>query len=136
MTEYFEGGCLCGAIRYRFEGPPRVVSHCHCGMCRSVSGAGFLTWLTVRKDRTAIDGELGWYTSSDWGRRGFCQTCGTHVAAGSDHYPRHWDIPAGTLDAPGAVTPERHVFADDKVDWIDISDDLPVHGGDATTPAR
>jgi hypothetical protein len=24
-----EGGCLCGAVRYRLEGPPLHGDHCH-----------------------------------------------------------------------------------------------------------
>ena len=56
-----EGGCLCGALRYRIDGSPRVVSHCHCGLCRRVSGAPFVTWLTVRKDRVTITGDPVWY---------------------------------------------------------------------------
>jgi hypothetical protein len=126
-----EGGCLCGALRYRIEGAPRVVSHCHCNLCRRVSGAAFVTWLTVRKDLVAISGEPAWYASSTWGRRGFCRVCGTHVLAGSQHYERYWDITAGSLDEPDLVNPVRHVFAGDKVKWFDIADALPAHVEDA-----
>ena len=130
-----DGGCLCGALRYRIDGEPRVVSHCHCGLCRRVSGAPFVTWLTVRKDRVTVTGEPVWYASSEWARRGFCSACGTHVLAGSQHYERHWDITAGSLDQPDLITPERHVFAGNKVAWIDIADTLPVHDRDAMSPA-
>ena len=131
-----EGGCLCGAIRYSIEGVPRVVSHCHCGLCRRVSGAPFFTWLTVKKDRVTITGDPIWYASSDWGARGFCPTCGTHVLARSSHYQRYWDITAGSLNAPDCISPERHVFIADKVAWIDITDALPAHVGDATSPLQ
>ena len=133
-TSALLGGCLCGAVRYRIEGDPRVVSHCHCSLCRRVSGAPFVTWLTVRKDRMTVTGDLVWYASSDWGARGFCPTCGTHVLGRSDHYERHWDVTAGSLDTPDRVSPQRHVFAGDKVVWIDVSDALPAHVGDATSP--
>lgn len=129
-----EGGCLCGAVRYRIDGAPRVVSHCHCSLCRRVSGAGFVTWLTVRKDRVTLTGTPAWHASSAWARRGFCATCGGAVLAGSDHYERHWDITAGSLDDPDAIRPDRHVFAADRVTWIEIADALPAHGADAASP--
>jgi hypothetical protein len=134
MSKTHEGGCLCGAIRFRIDGEPRVVSHCHCSLCRRVSGAPFVTWLTVRKDKMAITGDLLWYGSSDWGSRGFCPACGTHLVGRSEHYERYWDITAGSLDTPECIRPERHVFAGDKVAWLDITDTLPAHVGDATTP--
>ena len=129
-----EGGCLCGAIRYRIDGAPRVVSHCHCSLCRRISGAAYVTWLTVKKDRMAINGDLVWYPSSEWGARGFCPACGTHVVGRSDHYERYWDVTAGSLDATDGISPERHVFVGNKVAWIVISDTLPAHAGDAASP--
>ncbi len=33
-----EGGCNCGAIRYRIEGEPLAVAACHCTRCRGQSG--------------------------------------------------------------------------------------------------
>ena len=37
MTE-FQGGCLCGAVRYRVEGSLRDIHACHCSQCRRVTG--------------------------------------------------------------------------------------------------
>lgn len=37
------GGCLCGAVRYRTTAEPIRAVNCHCGMCRRMSGAAFLT---------------------------------------------------------------------------------------------
>ncbi|MEX2520094.1 MAG: GFA family protein [Paracoccaceae bacterium] len=129
-----EGGCLCGALRYRIHGAPRVVSNCHCGMCRRVSGAPFVTWATVRRNTVELTGTPSWLRSSDSGARGFCPGCGGHVVARSDHYERYFDIPAGTLDDPAAAPPERHVFANYKLGWLRLGDDLPAHGEDARSP--
>ncbi|MEM7255568.1 MAG: GFA family protein [Pseudomonadota bacterium] len=134
MKPIYEGGCLCGVVRYRFEDDPRVVSHCHCTVCRRVSGAPYVTWLTVRRDRIEVEGDIEWFTSSEWGARGFCPRCGTHIVGRSEHYERYWDITAGSLDAPDRISPDRHVFAENKVAWIAINDGLPVHAGEATSP--
>lgn len=129
-----QGGCLCGQVRYRITQPPRIVSHCHCGLCRRVSGAAFVTWVTVRRDSFALTGELTWYESSEWGRRGFCAACGTHVVSGSTEYLRYYDVTAGSLDDPNLIAPERHVFANYKLDWVELADDLPRHGESGHVP--
>jgi hypothetical protein len=42
-----EGGCLCGAVRYRITGEPRSSSTCFCRSCRLASGATPVAWLVV-----------------------------------------------------------------------------------------
>ena len=34
-----EGGCLCGAIRYKVTGPALDAGSCHCRSCRKASSA-------------------------------------------------------------------------------------------------
>ena len=133
--ETLGGGCLCGAIAYRIVGPPRLVSHCHCSLCRRASGAPFVTWLTVREERFAIlRGELTRFRSSDHGWRGFCAACGTQIASGSSHYPRYVEVTAGSLAEPARVRPERHVFWPDHLGWVTAEDGLPRHAADARSP--
>ena len=134
-TEDLSGGCLCGAVRYRIAGEPRLVSHCHCSLCRRASGAAFVTWLTVLAERFAIiEGDLRRYRSSDHGWRGFCPRCGTPIASGSSRYSRYVEVTAGSLDAPERIAPERHVFWPDHLRWLAIDDGLPRHGEDARSP--
>jgi len=122
------GGCLCGAIRYRIDAEPRLVSHCHCSLCRRAGGAAFVTWLTVRQEAFALtQGALQRRASSDHGWRAFCATCGSQLASGSSRYARYVEVTAGTLDEPGRVRPERHVYWPDRLPWIAAQDGLPRH---------
>ena len=34
---------------------------------------------------------------------------------------------AGSIEAPEKIAPERHVFARDRLPWIEMRDDLPRH---------
>ena len=35
------GGCLCGAIRYEYDGEVGPAGYCHCADCRRISGSAF-----------------------------------------------------------------------------------------------
>ena len=134
-AEDLSGGCLCGAVRYRIAGEPRLVSHCHCSLCRRASGAAFVTWLTVLAERfTIMEGDLRRYRSSDHGWRAFCPRCGTPIASGSSRYPRYVEVTAGSLAAPERIAPERHVFWPDHLGWVRADDGLPRHREDARSP--
>lgn len=41
-----EGGCLCGAVRYRVGGAPISSGICHCRSCRRTSGSPTLPYVT------------------------------------------------------------------------------------------
>ncbi|MFB3046874.1 MAG: GFA family protein, partial [Acidiferrobacterales bacterium] len=36
-----EGGCTCGAVRYRMTSKPMFVHCCHCRWCQRETGASF-----------------------------------------------------------------------------------------------
>jgi len=38
-VEEFEGGCLCGAVRFVATGKPNGTYWCHCHSCRKHTGA-------------------------------------------------------------------------------------------------
>ena len=74
----WEGGCLCGAVRYRSsEGPIRAVS-CHCAMCRRWTGAAFATFVHFPAGTFVWEvGQPTRYRSSAEAERGFCARCGS-----------------------------------------------------------
>ena len=42
-----EGGCLCGAVRYRIQDEPLSSGTCQCGTCRKASAAAIVPWIAV-----------------------------------------------------------------------------------------
>ena len=123
-----EGGCRCGAVRYRAEGGPLWVSHCHCEECRRSSGAPVSTFVGVSDTGFAfVAGTPGSYESSPRVERTFCGTCGTPLTYVAAVYPGEVHIMAGTLDQPETLAPERHVFVRERMPWLEMGDDLPRH---------
>jgi hypothetical protein len=71
--------------------------------------------------------QVRWVKSSSFGRRAFCAECGTPLLVQVDHQPETMDFPIVTLDDPGAISPEFHIFWGSKVGWFNPGDDLPRH---------
>jgi len=134
-AEPLEGGCQCGAVRYRVSAAACEVYHCHCSMCRKLHGALFATWALVPRGRLGVSqGEdaLATFESSPGVRRRFCRDCGCHLFCEIDSDP-HFDwFTAGTLDGgvhPGQVPAhEQHIFVGSKAAWLKIGDDLDQYG--------
>lgn len=113
-----EGGCFCGAVRYQIDQGDYRAGHCHCTMCRRTSGAAYVTWLVVPKDRFAYTcGEPALLESSAHGKRYFCASCGTPVVCLVDTHPDNVDITVGSLDAPEALNPDFEIHTDTKLPW-------------------
>ena len=120
-----EGGCLCGAVRYRVRGALRPVVMCHCTQCRRMTGH-FLAATAARHHDFELlaDGELKWYAASAQARRGFCGRCGSTLfwqAHGRDYL----SIAAGSLDDTRGLTTACHIFVADKGHYYDIEPHLP-----------
>lgn len=117
-----EGGCLCGAVRFRTPGPLRPVVACHCSQCRRVTG-NFVAATSAPRDGVRIEGEVTWFASSDRARRGFCGRCGSNLFW--DGGGANLSIMAGSLDGPTGLRLVGHIFCADRGDWYDIADGLP-----------
>lgn len=124
----FEGGCLCGAVRYRVSGTPLDAGYCHCLLCRRSTGAPVSAWLTFPIDSFEYTkGKTSIYRSSLWGQREFCSVCGTQIAYRDAEGARSIDISMGSLDDPTLYRPEYHIFVKDRIPWFDTADNLPRH---------
>ena len=119
-----EGGCLCGAVRYRISAPPRDADYCHCGMCRRAAGAPVVARLVVAASAFALtSGEPATWRSSATAERLFCPVCGSQLALRDE--PDHLDVALATLDDPAAVIPSCHIWTASRIAWFDIADELP-----------
>jgi hypothetical protein len=126
MKRALEGGCLCGRVRYRIDGPPDHADYCHCRMCQRASGAPVVPWLTMASaDFAWTAGEPAVYRSSPGAERLFCGACGTQLGFRELANPASLDVTLASLDDPAAVRPNHHIWTASRIAWFDIADDLP-----------
>ncbi len=127
MTEpVIEGGCLCGAVRYRATEPALRCVLCHCADCRRHSGAPCLGFVHFSLDAfTWIGREPTRYRSSRFAERGFCPVCGSTLSMHEEVLGDRVQVALGSLDDPGVVRPQDHVWTASAIPWFRVDDDLP-----------
>jgi hypothetical protein len=122
----YTGGCFCGAVQYEAEGAAVSRTWCHCSMCRRLSGAPSVAWFSVpRPQFRYVRGAPAAYHSSPGVTREFCAACGTQLTFRDHRTPGEIDITTCSLDDPEALAPQDHTFADNRLRWEPICDDLP-----------
>ena len=125
------GRCLCGAVRYRVDGPLRDILICHCEECRRWHGHVSACTAARREDLVFVEpGGLRWINSprSDAGaRRGFCAECGSSLFWDAPDRPTV-SIAAGTLDETAGLRMIAHWYVSQSGDYYELPDDgLPRH---------
>lgn len=118
-----QGGCICGAVRYRALGKPLRVTVCHCTFCQRRTGGALSIHAWFEADNTALDGELGTYEhrsdeSNFFLRLHFCRRCATTVMLTLEKRPALRLIMVGTLDDPKSVEVDFHVWRRSAQPWI------------------
>jgi hypothetical protein len=125
----FEGGCFCRALRYRLRSAPLIVHACHCTECQRLTGAAFALNALIESDRLeTLAGEpraVPVIGNSGKPQTVFrCPACG--VALWS-HYPGAGTklafVRVGTLDEPGRLPPDIHIFTSTKLPWLELPAD-------------
>ncbi len=114
-----EGGCLCGAVRYRVSGTPQYSAICHCSSCRKAAGAPSVAWQTYEWQQfELLSGKPRTYRSSPGVQRTFCENCGTPLTFSSEQRPGQIDITSISLDDPNDSPPDREVWLEEKLNWV------------------
>lgn len=124
-SDVHEGGCLCGAIRYKVTGKSLHVSNCHCSMCRRHSGAAYMTYVAYPKLAYSVQGEQANYRSSSSVVRGYCKDCGSPLTFVHDDNPEIIWLTIGSFDEPDDLKPREHIYVSNKISWVSLDDGLP-----------
>lgn len=125
MSESHEGGCSCGAVRYRLTSAPMFVHCCHCLDCQKQTGGAFAINALIETDRIELLAGAPKPVSmpTDSGRPHDvhrCESC--QVALWSDYGRRPYlrFVRVSTLDQPHAIAPDVHIFTRSKVPWVSL----------------
>ena len=126
MGRVLEGGCLCGAVRYRVSGAATNLCYCHCRSCRGASGAHCVAWGTFDAARfELLRGELALHRSSERVLRGFCGACGTALSYRNEARPGELDLTLASLDDAAGLAPACHIWVSHRLPWVVLADGLP-----------
>ncbi|MGX7871539.1 GFA family protein [Mesorhizobium sp. ORM6] len=119
------GGCLCGKIRPRMIGDPRVRC-CHCGMCGRATGSVFamLAWLPSA-DVSWLGEEPYFRRSSPLAKRGFCRGCGSPLTFAHDAAVNEIALHVGPFDNPAELEPQYNCGSSQRLSWIGCGVDQP-----------
>ena len=124
-----QGGCYCGALRYKVDGDALFAGQCHCRECQYISGGGPNLVLGMPAAGFAYTrGEPRAFTRKDLENpvtREFCGECGTHILAKAPNLPLAL-LKVGTLDDPGVFEPRMAIFTVDKQPFHHVPEGIPT----------
>jgi hypothetical protein len=132
MTEIFEGGCTCRAVRYKMTSAPLFVHCCHCRWCQRETGTSYALNAVIETDRLVLlsgaPEVVDTPSNSGKGQRiARCPVC--RIAVWS-HYAGAGDklsfVRVGTLDEPDRLKPDIHIYTMSKQPWVVLPPDIPA----------
>ena len=133
MTEIHEGGCQCGAVRYRFTGRPLTLYLCHCKECQKQSASAFGMSLWVRRDSFEILSG----TPKVWSRPAasggqmvcaFCSDCGSRLFHAGGPESETISLKAGSLDDTSWLRPAGHIWTKSAQTWMPLDGAFAFEG--------
>jgi hypothetical protein len=127
-----QGGCTCGAVRYRMTTRPLFVHCCHCRWCQRETGASFALNAMIEADRVVVlQGEVDVVdTPSNSGKGQKIARCPACRIALWSNYAGAGDalrfVRVGTLDEPDRLPPDIHIFTASKQAWVVLPPGTPA----------
>jgi hypothetical protein len=130
MTK-LEGGCSCGAVRYRLASGPMFVHCCHCLDCQRQAGSAFVLNALIETARVEVSGPalVRSEMPTDSGRpHGIyrCPTCGVALWSEYGGLASLRFVRVGTLDDPRALRPDVHIYTRSKQPWVTLPEGVPA----------
>jgi hypothetical protein len=125
-----EGGCSCGAVRYRLTSEPLFTHCCHCLNCQRQTGSAFVINLLIEADRVELlagDPQPVDVPRDDGSVQRIYRCVGCQVALFSEYgRPEIRFVRGGTLDEPSLAAPDVHIYTRSKVPWVALPGSVPA----------
>jgi hypothetical protein len=132
MSEAYEGGCACRAVRYRMTSRPMFVHCCHCTWCQRETGSAFALNAFIEADRVVLlQGDVERIdTPSQSGKGQKIWRCPKCRVALWSNYAQAGDavrfVRVGTLDEPARLAPDIHIYTSSKQPWVVLPAGTPA----------
>ncbi|MGB3501071.1 MAG: GFA family protein [Mesorhizobium sp.] len=126
--DLFEGGCLCGDVRFAAKGEPYRVGICHCLDCRKHHGALFHASAIFAEGSVSVEG-----ATHEYAGRHFCPRCGSSVFARSGD---EIEINIGSLDDVDRFRPTYELWTSRRERWLPTFPVLHSYEHDRTGDSR
>lgn len=127
-----EGGCTCGAVRYRLTGDPLFVHCCHCRWCQRETGSAFAINALMEAGRVELMRGRPEIvpTPSESGKGQRITRCPACRIAVWGNYPGMGDavhfVRVGTLDDPDRLPPDIHIYTMSRQPWVVVPEGVPA----------
>jgi hypothetical protein len=133
ITERFRGACACGHVQYEMQSRPLIVHCCHCSWCQRQSGSAFAVNALIEAERVrVIEGDVVEIeVPSPSGANQVIARCPKCMVAVWSNYLVLYGgigelvrfIRVGTLDDPGRLPPDVHIYTSSKQPWLSLPSD-------------
>ena len=125
-----QGGCYCGALRYRASGEPLFKGQCHCRECQYISGGHPNVVMGMPEGGFSYGkGSPKGFSRKDLPNpvtREFCAECGTHIATRTPNLPGAVLLKVGTFDDPSVFGgPQMVIYTIDKQSFHHVPEGIP-----------
>ena len=119
-----KGACLCGAITIQANTNGQV-EVCHCSMCRRWGGGPLLAIHCGTEVTIEGSDHIQAFDSSEWGQRGFCKQCGTHLFYKLKS-TGEYIMSAGLFQEETAFALKEQIFIDKKPSYYEFANQTPT----------
>ncbi len=124
-----KGNCACGKVQFSLKKMPMIVHCCHCTWCQRETGSAFAINALVEATELEVEkGNVETITTPSNSGAGQeivrCPHC--EVALWSYYAAAKRKVAflrVGTLEEPGHLPPDIHIYTSSKLPWFDLNDD-------------
>jgi hypothetical protein len=125
-----EGGCQCGAVRYKVTRAPVLAVECYCLHCQKTSGAGHALHFLVPAPAFELQGKTQTHAmkadSGNTTTSSFCPVCGSPIHGSSTGFAQMVTVRAASLDDSSALRPKMAVYTKRLQAWDHLDPALPA----------
>ena len=127
-----DGGCGCGAVRYRLLEDPLGLHVCHCTDCQTVTGSAFVMCMPTHKrslELTRGQPKAFLFVTPDGLAKCNlrCPECGCTVWSEIEGIPEILALQPGTLDDTSWLHPVAHIWTDSAQPWVEIPEGVLIY---------